>query len=306
MNVYARIIIDEARRRGVAVEILDEARNLFRLSHGGRSIRCHESLSDLTSAVAYEICSDKRLTADVLRRAGLPVPRQASVTDPEAARHVLEAWGALVVKPTVGEQGRGITVDVRDPATLARAIETARPWSAEVLLEEYVAGRDLRVIVIAHRFVAAIERVPATVTGDGARTVAELVQARNDELKRATGGESQIPLDEETRRAARLAGFGWDDVVPPRVGVPVRKTANYHTGGTIQDVTARVWPAIRRAAEAASRAIDIPMVGLDFVTPAFEGDEYVILEANERAGLANHEPQPTAERFLDLLFPETA
>jgi hypothetical protein len=31
--------------------------------------------------------------------------------------------------------------------------------------------------------------------------------------------------------------------------------------------------------------------------------EYVIIEANERAGLANHEPQPTAERFVDLLFP---
>jgi hypothetical protein len=29
------------------------------------------------------------------------------------------------------------------------------------------------------------------------------------------------------------------------------------------------------------------------------------LEANERPGLANHEPQPTAARFVDLLFPET-
>jgi D-alanine-D-alanine ligase-like ATP-grasp enzyme len=33
--------------------------------------------------------------------------------------------------------------------------------------------------------------------------------------------------------------------------------------------------------------------------------EYVIIEANERPGLANHEPQPTAERFVDLLFPNT-
>ena len=32
----------------------------------------------------------------------------------------------------------------------------------------------------------------------------------------------------------------------------------------------------------------------------------VIIEANERPGLANHEPQPTAERFIDLLFPSTA
>ena len=31
--------------------------------------------------------------------------------------------------------------------------------------------------------------------------------------------------------------------------------------------------------------------------------DYVFIEANERPGLANHEPQPTAERFVDLLFP---
>ena len=32
---------------------------------------------------------------------------------------------------------------------------------------------------------------------------------------------------------------------------------------------------------------------------------YVFIEANERCGLANHEPQPTAERFVDLLFPHS-
>lgn len=32
-------------------------------------------------------------------------------------------------------------------------------------------------------------------------------------------------------------------------------------------------------------------------------DEYVFIEANERPGLANHEPQPTAEAFIDYLFP---
>jgi hypothetical protein len=29
----------------------------------------------------------------------------------------------------------------------------------------------------------------------------------------------------------------------------------------------------------------------------------VFVEANERPGLANHEPQPTAAAFIDFLFP---
>ena len=53
----------------------------------------------------------------------------------------------------------------------------------------------------------------------------------------------------------------------------------------------------------ASRLLEIPVVGLDLIVPRLEGDDYVMIEANERPGLANHEPQPTAQRFLDLLFP---
>jgi D-alanine-D-alanine ligase-like ATP-grasp enzyme len=85
----------------------------------------------------------------------------------------------------------------------------------------------------------------------------------------------------------------------------VRRTANLHTGGTIHDVTGQLHPTLRLAAEQASRVLDIPVTGLDFLVPAVDGPDYVIVEANERPGLANHEPQPTAQRFVDLLFPTT-
>ena len=47
------------------------------------------------------------------------------------------------------------------------------------------------------------------------------------------------------------------------------------------------------------------MTGLDLMVSDPAGPDYAIIEANERPGLANHEPQPTAERFIDLLFPQT-
>ncbi len=95
-------------------------------------------------------------------------------------------------------------------------------------------------------------------------------------------------------------------MLPFGESLPVRRTANLHTGGTIHDVTDRLHPALKAAAEQASRVLDIPVTGLDFLVPSVEGPDYVIIEANERPGLANHEPQPTAERFVDLLFPGTA
>ena len=47
------------------------------------------------------------------------------------------------------------------------------------------------------------------------------------------------------------------------------------------------------------------VVGLDLMVPRVDGPEFYIIEANERPGLANHELQPTAARFIDLLFPAT-
>lgn len=296
----------EARRRGITVRVDDEERAIFRLEHAGTVIRCRESLTDRTSAITYEICADKRLTHDVLERAGYRVPRRTTYRDAAAARRFLDACGRVVVKPCRGEQGHGVTVDVNDPDTLERAVALARRWDESVLLEEFVPGRDLRVIAIGYRFVAAIERHPPVVQGDGTATVDQLVRRFNQERLAATQGESQVPLDEETRRCAALAGAGWNDVVPAGVAVPLRKTANYHTGGSITDVTSDVSPALRRVAEGASRALCIPVVGFDFLTPDVRGEEYVIVEANERPGLANHEPQPVPQRFVDFLFPATA
>ena len=96
-----------------------------------------------------------------------------------------------------------------------------------------------------------------------------------------------------------------DAVLPAGQRLRVRRTANLHTGGTIEDVTDRLHPAVAESAGRARRAIGIPVTGLDFLVPDVAGPEHVFIEANERPGLANHEPQPTAERFVDLLFPET-
>ena len=86
----------------------------------------------------------------------------------------------------------------------------------------------------------------------------------------------------------------------------MRRTANLHTGGTIHDVTGEVHSRLVDAAVTAAKAINIPVVGIDFMVKSPRQPDYAFIEANERPGLANHEPQPTAERFVDLLFPRSA
>jgi len=303
LNPYALIIVNEARRRGIHVDVIDAEGGLFRLTHGGRTIRCRESLSELTSAVALSVCDDKAVTRRILEHAGIRVPEQIEAGDAAAEADFLETYGDVVVKPARGEQGRGVATGLSDIDSMRSAIEAARKISDRVLIEEYVSGEDLRLIVIDFRLVAAAIRRPPRVVGDGRSDIASLIAHQSRRRAAATGGESTIPVDAETERCLGEAGLTLQSVPEEGRTINVRRTANLHTGGTIHDVTGEIHPRLSEAAVKAARTIDIPVVGIDFIVRSPRAPDYAFIEANERPGLANHEPQPTAERFVDLLFP---
>jgi len=305
LNPYARLITEEARKRGIHVKVIDAEAGYFQLEMGGRSIICRESLTELTSAIAMSRCQDKRVTLRLLREAGLKVPLQRLADGSAEDAAFMDECGAVVVKPVEGEQGKGISVNISDAGELAAAVERARAYCDRVLIEQFCPGQDLRIVVIDYRVVAAAVRRPPEVVGDGRSTIAQLIKKQSRRREAATGGESSIPVDAETERCLAAQGVALSDIPEHGTRITVRNTANLHTGGTIHDVTDALHPELKAAAEEAARVLDIPVTGLDFMVPDPADDTYVIIEANERPGLANHEPQPTAERFVDLLFPRT-
>jgi GNAT-family acetyltransferase (TIGR03103 family) len=238
--------------------------------------------------------------------AGIRVPQGMTATSTAEDHEFLEKVGSVVVKPARGEQGAGITVGVTKPDDLDRAIEFAAQHCPDVLLEERCEGEDLRIVVIGGKVIAAALRRPAEVVGSGTHTVRQLVEAQSRRRAAATHGESVIPLDDVTTDTVREAGWSLDDVLPANEHLVVRRTANLHTGGTIRDVTDDLNPLLAKVAVDAAYAIGIPVTGIDLIVPSVAGEEYAFIEANERPGLANHEPRPTAQAFVDLLFPRTA
>src|SRR5690606_15474163 len=136
LNPYAMIILDEARRRGLSVQILDAKAGYFQLSFGGRSIICRQSLSERTTAIAMSRCAVNAVTLRIQGRANLMVPAQMAASSESANAAFLKQYSRVVVKPVEGEQGRGISVDIRTTEDLQAAIKEAGRFAPTVLIEE--------------------------------------------------------------------------------------------------------------------------------------------------------------------------
>ena len=197
LNPYSMIIINEARKRGIRVDVLDPVDNYFGLSSGGTSVVCRESLTDLTSSIAMSRCNDRRTTARILEAAGLLVPDQHLASTPTRNQEFLEKHGSVVVKPCIGELSIGTTVGVTNPEDLQKAVRFAKKAHPDVLIEEMVQGQDLRVVVIDHEVVAAATRRPPVIIGNGEHTILELIKKQSRRREYATQGEAKIPVDKE-------------------------------------------------------------------------------------------------------------
>ena len=306
LNPYSMIIINEARKRGIRVDILDADNNFFGLSSGGTSIVCRESLTDLTSSIAMSRCLDRRITTRLLDDSGLYVPDQILASTPTKNLEFMEEHGTIVVKPCIGIESAGTTVDVSTKDDLLRAIRHAKKVNHDVLLEEMVKGQNMRVVVIDFEVVAAAIVHPPKIVGTGEHSILQLIEKQSRRREHATQGENKIPVDKELTQTLLDAGYGLDDILFKGRELQVRKAANMHFGATAKDVTDELNPTLIEAARQAAYVLDTPIVGLDFIISDPSEDKYVIVEASVRPKLTGHEPQPVAERFIDFLFPQSA
>jgi D-alanine-D-alanine ligase-like ATP-grasp enzyme len=302
-SIYTTTITSEARRRGIRIDVIDPLTPIFTLRHGGRSVRCYNALSDRVGAVTFHMAQNKRLANTFLKQNGFPVPDQELFGDLPAAERFLRRHRTIVVKPCTQWGGRGVSVAVRTGEELRAAVRVARRFEEEVVLEQCVSGMDYRLIFVDFKFVAAIRRRPATVTGNGRDTLRTLVRRRNRQERR-NDPSHVIPQDAETARNLTALGLSWDTVPPAGREVRVRLTSNYHTGGSIDVVTESVSRSLVNVARRAVRALAVPVIGVDFLVNEKTGQHWMI-ELSPDLAISPPEGEEVAKRFLDYLFPET-
>ena len=302
-TIYTKTITDEAKRRGISVDVIDRETPIFVLKRGDLAVKCYNALTDKVGVVSFQLADDKHLANRFLGRYGFPVPKQIKYSGFEKAQEFLQKCKSIVVKPCREWGGRGVAVAVRTISELRQAVLRARRFGEDLVLEECVEGEDNRLIFVNGSFVAAIRRVPAGVTGDGKKNIRRLIQQQNARNHKADAGNI-IPLDNETRRTLMSFGLNYNSVPRKEQVVQVRRTSNYHTGGTVEDITESVNQDLVRQGLKVVKLFAIPVMGIDFLVNT-KLNKHWIIETSPDLAISPPEGHRVVGPFFDCLFPET-
>ena len=307
-----RQMVETVERRGIPWFRMAPGFNYIQLGQGARQQRLTSSALTPESGIGRELATNKLLTLRVLSQLQLPAGKFAAVTDVPSALKLAETIGyPVVLKPVSSDKGRLVFANLRDAGELQAALERVHLDREKFMLQSFFPGEDHRFLVIRGKLVAAAQRIPAAVMGDGRRSVAELVEVENRNPKRVYGPMERLPLDEESDRVLAQQGCRRDSVPDAGRQIRLRANANFSAGGTTRDVSAIVHPDNARAAERAARALGLTVAGVDFICPDISRSWREvgggICELNTSISLRPHTEGDTeldvAGAILDTVYP---
>ena len=290
--------------------------NLVQLGHGAKQRRIWTAETDMTSAIAEGIARDKDLTKSLLKSVGVPVPEGVVAKDGEAAWEAAQDLGLpAVIKPSDGNHGRGVTLDLRKKEDVLAAFEVADRHGSEVLVERYIPGNEHRLLVVGGQLVAAARGEVAWVVGDGKSTVLELVELQiNSDPRRGLTEDHPLNRLDIADDGVILLDLDRQGLKVDSVPESGRRVLIQRNGNVSNDCTAEVHPEVAHAVSLAARVIGLDIAGVDLVTsdiskPLSETGG-AIVEVNAGPGLLMHlkpaagAPQPVGQAIIDHLFAE--
>jgi cyanophycin synthetase len=308
----SRAILDAALERGIPYYRMTSG-SLCQLGEGKYQRRIWTAETDATSAIAESIASDKDLTKRLLHQVGVPIPLGRLVTSPEDAWTAAQQVGfPVVVKPRNANHQRGISIELTEKEEIIKAYHWAIEdgQTEDVMVEQFARGEHHRLLVVGNRMIAASRGHVETVTGDGIRTVQELVDTLNQDPRRGEAYTDPLGIVKLVAAAhieLTKQGLAADSI--PETG---RVVLIQRTGDLTTDCTEEVHPETARQAVLAAQVVGLDIAGLDIlaedISRPLSEQRGAVVEVNAGPSLSPHvtplfgKPRPVGQAIIDLLF----
>lgn len=282
----SQVVWEEAVRRGIPMEqqlLFGKATELYRAHINGRW-RYFVSLPIPVERQQrmFTGIDDKQRLKEFLRSQRIPTSRAICVSSLTAAReafHMLQK--PLVVKPRIGSRARHTTTNIHTLADLDAAYALARQLCGYVLVEEHLEGPVARATVVDGVLRGFLQMFPARVTGDGTRTIRELLQLKNETRPQAV---RSIELDAEHVAYLKRSGLTPESVIEKGRVIDLSRRTGRFEGGATREMPESIHPKLKDTIERMARALGAPVVGFDLIIqdPQADPDTQIwgVLEAN--------------------------
>jgi cyanophycin synthetase len=274
---------------------------LMQYGYGKKQIRGIATTFNCDSHLDSDFTTRKDDCKAFLGTLGFPVPKGSIVVSREEALAEADRIGyPVAVKPVSGHKGIGVTADVQNPEELKfafkRAVDAiAQGQRPDIIVEKSIKGSDFRLLCVNGRFVAATERRPASVVGDGRSTIAELIERENRKPARIdtpTSPLGKIQCDESMERFLDEQGLSIDSIIEKDRTVYLRKVANLSAGGLSIDATRLVHPDNIILAQDIAQHFHLTCLGIDVIaqslTKSWKSGDFGIIEINSAPGISMH------------------
>jgi cyanophycin synthetase len=319
-SITRQAIINEVERRGWIYEtLLADGDGVFIVTDDkGRSSIARGARFANSSGNGIHICKLKNLSYVFLESLGYTVPEYHVVKDSESANDFLRQYSKVVVKPIDAEQSRGVSVNITNEGELSRAINLAESasYTGKVVLQRQVDGKLYRLLVVNNSLFAAAYRRAAFVVGDGASTVRQLIEQKNLDPQRSEKDATPLKKIKIDDALHHLGVSGLEKILPLGEELEVVAIASISAGGEAEDVTDKVHPFYKQAAEHITSSLGLGIAGIDIITddittPEEQDDYFPIIEINSLPGFKLHLyptaggiPRNPSAAVLDAAFPQ--
>ena len=269
-----------------------------------RSLRMYSL--DLNHIASSDIARDKDYAKFFMKERGYPVAEGKTVFSdawakaiksnnkiPTGIKYAEKLGYPLIIKPNSKSQGVGVTL-VLNKFELASGLKEIFKGDKIAIIEQYLPGRDYRIVVLDKEIISAYERLPLSVIGDGKSSIFKLLKQKQRSFI-ITGRDTKINFDDR-RIKLKLKHFGHtlNTILPKGEKIFLLDNANLSTGGDSIDVTNNIHVGFRKIAVNLSRDMGLRIVGVDImitkgdITKNPKDCSYYIIEINAAPGLDHY------------------
>jgi len=253
--------------------------------------------SNYNSLEVRRSCRSKEQARDRFKQGGIPHAQGLIFFNPFAAVRFAKQHGfPLVIKPNVSGFSRGSHFPIRNYKELWKAIFFAKCWWPFTVVEQFLEGKNYRVVVANGKIVSVLQRYAPSVKGDGKSTISELMRKENKIREEMKLYPVISPLKENAQSRAFIAkqGLNFNSVPEDGQRVTLFYRISLAPGGVVEVINKQLLPDENvDLFKNVLNIFDANILGIDVILEKgiefdYREQKCIFLEVNSRPYLKMH------------------